>query len=297
MVWPGSKTFQYICPSKPIFYMWQRIRRFGVEVYCFLTAPFVLKNCLGMLGVFGFILLLTFWWLQCFTNHGESTQVPNYEGMHIMDAGRKALQRDFRVEISDSIYMPGRAPGEVILQDPPAESRVKKGRTIYFTVTKNNPDIVKLPRLEGSDDYDLYSRKCIRLGLKPRVVARIADPKLEPNTIVNVIYRGDTITRDIRYGYSVEMDALIDFVVSEQVTTTVNIPDCVCLSYDAAKFLISATNLTVGSVIKDATVFDEETAYVWRQNPVFAEEATMRVGEQIDLYLTQEIPAACQNRN
>ncbi len=277
--------------------MWQRIRRFGVEIYCFLTAPFVVKNCLSMLGVVGFILTLTFWWMKCYTNHGESTQVPDYRGMHIVEAARKAVRRDFRIEISDSVYIPGRRPGQVILQDPPAESRVKKGRTIYFTVTKINPDIVKLPRLEGSDDYDLYSRKCVRLGLKPRVAARIADPKLEPNTIVAVIYRGDTITGDIRYGYSVEMDAVIDFVVSEQVATTVNVPDCVCMTFDAAKFMIAATNLTVGSVINDGSVTDEESAFVWRQNPVFTEGATMRVGEQIDLYLTQEMPAACLNRN
>jgi len=44
-------------------------------------------------------------------------------------------------------------------------------------------------------------------------------------------------------------------------------------------------------------VTDEESAFVWRQNPVFTEGATMRVGEQIDLYLTQEMPAACLNRN
>jgi beta-lactam-binding protein with PASTA domain len=277
--------------------MWQRIRRLGVEIYCFLTAPFVVKNCLSMLGVVAFILTLTFWWMKCYTNHGESTQVPDYHGMHIVEAARKAVRRDFRIEISDSVYIPGRPPGEVILQDPPAESRVKKGRTIYFTVTKINPDIVKLPRLEGSDDYDLYSRKCARLGLKPRVAARIADPKLEPNTIVAVIYRGDTITSDIRYGYSVEMDAVIDFVVSEQVATTVLVPDCVCLSFDAAKFMIAASNLTVGSVVKDGSVTDEESAYVWRQNPVFTEGGTMRVGEQVDLYLTQEMPAACLNRN
>ncbi|MCC7505978.1 MAG: PASTA domain-containing protein [Saprospiraceae bacterium] len=273
--------------------MWSKIRRLAVEIYCFFTAPFVLKNCLGIFVLVGSLFMMTFWWLKCYTNHGESVQVPSYVGMNLRDAARKARSRNFSVAISDSIYMAGKAPGEVLAQTPKAESLVKEGRTIYFTVAKNNPDIIKLPDLAGGDDYDLYSRKLTRMGLKPRIAARVADPRLEPNTIVSVIYRGDTITDQIGRGYKVEMGATLDFVVSEQVTLTVNIPDCVCQTYDAAKFLIQTSNLSVGSVIKDASVVDPNSAWVWRQTPAFNPNETMRVGEQIDLYLTQEKPAQC----
>ena len=226
--------------------MWSKIRRFGVEIYCFFTAPFVAKNCLGMFALLGGLFMLTFWWLKCYTNHGESVQVPSYVGMGLRDAARKARSRNFSVAISDSLYVAGKPPGEVLAQNPKPESQVKEGRTIYFTVAKNNPDIIKLPELSGGDDYDLYSRKLSRIGLNPRIAARVADPRLEPNTIVAVIYRGDTITRQIARGYKVEMGGTIDFVVSEQVTMTVFIPDCVCQTYDAAKFLIQTSNLSVG---------------------------------------------------
>lgn len=276
--------------------IWLMIRRAGFEIYSFLTTPFVVKNCLSLFGFFAGLFLLTFWWLKCYTNHGESLQVPNYVGMGLREASLKAHSRDFEVVVNDSIYEPGRPPGEVLAQNPKPESRVKEGRTIYFTVTKNNPDIIKLPELIGSDDYDLYSRKCSRLGLKPRILARVADPKLAPNTIVAVLLRGDTITQDIRFGYKVEMGATIDFIVSEQVTLTVEIPDCVCQTYDAARFLITSSNLNIGAVIHDASVTDEQTAYVWQQRPKYDPEGTMRVGEQIDLYLTQEMPAGCGER-
>ena len=273
--------------------MWEKIRRFGVELYAYLTAPFVVKNYLGMLALLGTIFLLTFWWLKCYTNHGESVQVPSYVGMGYPEAARKARSRNFNAAVNDSVYIPGKPPGEVIMQDPKPESRVKEGRTIYFIVTKNNPDIIKLPDLAGSDDYDLYSRKLTRLGLKPRIVARVADPKLDPNTIVQVIYRGDTITRKSRNGVPVEMGGTVDFVVSEAVTLTVSIPDCICQSLDAAKFLIQASDLSVGAIIPDATVTDLETAYVYRQSPKYDEQETMRKGEQIDLYITQNRPRGC----
>lgn len=275
--------------------IWLRLRRFGVEAYAFLTAPFVVRNCLSMFALISGFLLLTFWWLKCYTNHGESMEVPDYVGMSFREAAKKARARDFSVSISDSLYVPGKAPGEITAQNPAAKSRVKEGRTIYFTVTKNNPDIIKLPDLAGSDDYDLYSRKLSRLGLKPRIAARKPDPRLEPNTIVAVLYRNDTITNLIRRGQiTVEMGATIDFIVSEKITLNVSIPECVCQTYGAAKFLIQASNLSIGSVIKDGTVTDEQTAYVWRQSPKFDPNGTMRVGEQMDLYLTQQEPQGCK---
>lgn len=275
--------------------MWQAIRRFGIELYCFFTAPVFVKNCLGMAGVlFGFF-LLTFWWMKCYTNHGESMEVPNFREMNLREASKKAKARDFRVAITDSIFMPGKPPGEIISQNPEPGSRVKEERTIYFTVTKNNPDVVRLPDLAGGDDYDMYSRKVARLGVKPRITGRVNDPKVEPNTIIEVIFRGDTITDKLDQGISIEMGATLDFVVSEQVSLTVEIPDCVCMTYDAAKFLIQTSQLNLGSTVKDGTVTDPERAFVYRQSPRFSAGGSMRVGEQVDLYLTQNRPSGCPN--
>lgn len=271
-----------------------RLRQFGLEAYAFLTAPFVIRNCFSMILVLGGIFLLSFWWLQCYTHHGESVQVPNYVGMSFREAAKKARARDFAVAISDSLYVPGKPPGEITAQNPAPDSRVKEGRTVYFTVTKNNPDVIRLPDLAGGDDYDLYSRKLSRLGLKPRIVARVPDPRLEPNTIVAVVYRNDTITNKIRKGnYSLEMGATVDFIVSEKVSLTVAMPECECQTFGAAKFLLQASSLSLGSVIKDGTVTDEQTAYVWRQSPRYDANSTMRVGEQVDLYLTQQRPQKC----
>lgn len=273
--------------------MWQALRRLGIEIYCFLTAPVFLKNCLGMTAFLGSIFMLTFWWMKCYTNHGESMEVPNYVGMSFREASKKAKARDFRVAVSDSIYLPGKPPGEITSQSPKSGSRVKEERTIYFTVTKNNPDIVRLPDLVGTDDYDLYSRKIARLGLKPRISARVNDPKLEPNTIVGVIYKGDTITDKLDQGIHVDMGSTVDFVVSEKVTLSVSIPDVLCMPLDAAKFLIQSSNLNLGSIVRDNTVTDPERAYIYRQSPKYDPNGKMRVGEQIDLYITQERPKGC----
>jgi beta-lactam-binding protein with PASTA domain len=273
--------------------IWLFIRRVGLEIYCFVTTPLVAKNCLGMLTFITAFFMLTFWWLQCYTNHGVSIEVPNYEGLNFRDAARKAKSSGFDVAVADSIYMEGKAPGEVIGQNPKAASKVKEGRTLYFTVAKGNPDLVVLPALVGSDDYDLYSRKCSRLGIKTRIAGRVQDAS-EPNTILAVLHRRDTITNLITRGYKVEMGATLDFIVSDAQTNTIAIPECVCQTFDAAKFLIKSSGLQVGAVIKNATVTDPETAYIWRQSPTYTADGTVTIGTAIDLYLTQEAPAGCR---
>ena len=116
--------------------MWQKLRRLGVELYAFFTAPFVVKNCLSMIAAFLGLLVLSVWWMKCYTHHGSSVQVPDFEGMGFREAARKARARDFSVAVSDSLYLPGKAPGEVLAQNPKAGSRVKESRTIYFTIAK-----------------------------------------------------------------------------------------------------------------------------------------------------------------
>jgi UDP-N-acetylmuramate--alanine ligase len=273
--------------------MWSRLRRIGIEIYCFFTAPLVVKNCLGMLGLIFGVFALTFWWMRCFTNHGESVEVPNYEKMSFREAERKAESRGFRVAVSDSLYQVGTPMGVVLKQSPVVGSRVKADRTIYFTVSKNNPDVVKLPDLSGTDDYDQYAKKLLRLDLRPRILARVPNDKLEVNTILEVLCKGDTITEKLRKGFFTDKGSVIDLIVSQKETSEVSIPDLTCHTFDEAKFLLSASNLTVGSVAAGADVTDRETAWVWRQSPRFDASSVLKVGQSIDVYLVQKRPAGC----
>jgi len=89
------------------------------------------------------------------------------------------------------------------------------------------------------------------------------------------------------------MGATIDFVVSEEVTLTVTIPNCVCNTLSEAKFLLQTSELSIGRVMADQVLDDEENGYVWRQSPKYDPNGTMRKGEKIDLYITKDRPASC----
>lgn len=272
----------------------KKLKYFGKETFYFLTSPVFIKNFLGIITLLAVLLFISFWWMHCYTKHGSSLQVHDYTGMTLEEARKKAKEKSFDIVVNDSIYLPEKAPNTVLNQNPKPLSRVKENRKIYLSITKSNPDMVTLPDLlSGNDDYRNYKRKLERLRVRTDIVDRKFSSKLEANTILEVIYQGDTITDQLKEGVRVAMGTTVEFVVTEKSGGRVPIPDLLCKSYDAAQFLVGNYNLNLGSIIEDETVNNRYKAYIWKQVPPYKKGAKIRVGGQIDLYLTQYRPDDC----
>ncbi len=274
--------------------MASKVRNIFREIGWFLTSGTFLKNALGIALLIGAILFLSTIWMRFYTNHGETFQVKDYVGMELEDAIAEAEDKGFNIAISDSVFIVGKAPHTVLEQNPKAMSRVKENRTIYLRITKWNADLKTLPSLSGgNDDYSQYSRKLKELGIRSKIIGREFNNKLSANTILHVIAEGDTITDKLRDKFRAPMGSTVYFVVSERGASNVSIPKLICEQFREAEFIISNYNLNIGSVVPDATVTNESRAYVWRQVPEYKWGQTMRIGEQITLYLTQHKPETC----
>ncbi len=262
------------------------------KIWNFLRSPIFLVNFAGMLGLILGLLLLITWGLSLYTHHGESLQVHNYVGLQVEEAIKKARSRSFSVVISDSIFILDERPNKVLEQDPKAFSRVKKNRRIYLVISKSQPDLVNLPNLIGSYKYEQYTRKLKRLGLRFRVKERVYNSREEENMIKHFYYQGRKITQDdLQKGMKVPMGAMLEFVITEKQTDMVVLPDLVCKDYEAGVFLINSMNLAVGNVYGD--VDDRENAYIWKQEPAYDIGRMVRMGRQVDIYLTSTRPESC----
>ncbi len=271
-----------------------KVKYIAAEAWIFLKTPLFLKNCGGILGMMIAILFLSSWFLKCYTNHGESLEVQDFVGMNMREVVKKAKSKSFSIVITDSIFVPDKEPNVVLVQNPVAYARVKENRTLYFTITKNTADLVLLPDIVGgNDDYNQYQKKLSQIGVKSKISERRFDEKLEENTILEVRYNSENITDKLQQGYKMPMGATLELVVSEKGGADITVPNLVCKKYDAAKFVINTFNLSVGTVTKDATVTNELEAYVTQQIPEYKAGSTIRVGEQIDIFLTQKRPANC----
>ena len=269
-------------------------KKAGKELYYFVSSGIFLRNFGGIVATIAFALMLTFWWIKCYTKHGESLHIHDYVGMDLNDAIEKAGESSFEIVINDSTFIPGQKANIILGQNPKPQSQVKKNRKIYVLVTKKEGELVELPGLRGgNDDYNNYSKKCKRKYIETQVIKEVFSNKLEPNTILEVYYKDKDITSLLNDGYDILKGDTIQCVVTKRGGGSVPVPELVCKKYDAATFLIGNFNLNIGSVISDNTVTDENSAYVWRQVPRYSATGKMRVGEQIDIYLTQYKPRSC----
>ena len=274
-----------------------KLKAIGKEIYFFLSSQIFLRNFGGIFVVVSLLLFFTFWWMRCYTKHGESLQVHDYTSMKLEDAIEKASSRSFEIVVNDSTYRRGMDPSIVLTQNPKPFSRVKEKRKIYLTITKTVPDMVKLPDFRGNDDYTNYSRKLERLEIDTRIASRQFRSKLEPNTILEVMYDGKKITDEIGDGFEIPKGSTVEFIVSEKGGGTVNIPNLVCMKFTEAEFNIKGFNLSLGSVIPDATVTNRNNAYVWKQIPQYSRAKMLKLGSQIDIYITQNIPENCISKS
>jgi UDP-N-acetylmuramate--alanine ligase len=264
------------------------------NIWRFLTSGIFIRNLIAIIAVVGILFYLTQQWLQMYTNHGESLEVENYEGLALETAIRKAERRSFEIFINDSIYIVDRQPNIVLEQDPPSGSRVKENRRIYLTVTKSTPPEVLLPNLvESGYDYFQYAKKLEALDLKPRIKERQFNKKLAENQILHFFYDGKKITdQDLRDGIKIPKGSILEFVITRRFLDQVPIPNLVCKKYDAASFLITSNNLVIGEVI--GNVADVRNAYIWKQTPAYNAGEMVATGSAITIYVQASRPSGCR---
>ena len=87
---------------------------------------------------------LVLMFLDVWTHHNDDSVVPEINGMSYSDARGALAKADLDISINDSIYDTSVAPGTVMESWPKAGSVVKRGRSVYVTVTAFSPKTVTL---------------------------------------------------------------------------------------------------------------------------------------------------------
>lgn len=258
----------------------------------FFRSPIFLKN----LGIILVLSVLSLFFIQGFlswyTNHGESLQVQNYVGMDLEDAQRKARDKGLRIKVLEAPFDPDTEPGIVLMQEPAPLARVKRKRSIYLTVTGDDPKEVPLPSLVGNYDYQQYTQKLDVLKIRYQIRDKVYDPRQEENTILHFYYNNQKITdEDLRQGVRIPQGATLDFVVTVRQTGEVNLPNLRCRRYGEVRFLLSSLNLIVGEVSGVGGYPDD--AYVVGQDPAYAPGRQVPVESTINLQLSMNRPNDC----
>lgn len=138
------------------------------------------------------LLMITSWWLKCYTRHGQSITLPDFVGKSMEEAAQMASKHDFVLVKVDSLFKVDQ-PGSMILQQTPiAGSFVKEDRKVYLVVTKHGADLVpvsSLPKLYGQSFEVKKSELQRGFDIKSNIAGYVYDAG-PVNYIMMVIYQG-----------------------------------------------------------------------------------------------------------
>ena len=105
----------------------------------------IIINLAAMAAVVIAAVIVTFRWIDNYTEHGIAITVPDVTGMQEEEA-IQALSQHRLVGIADAMeYVKGVPAGEVLNQRPAINAKVKHGRKIYLTISSGNHPMKAVP--------------------------------------------------------------------------------------------------------------------------------------------------------
>ena len=264
-------------------YLCQHPYHFMKRLFTTITAGKFWLNIL-LIAVFAFLLIkVTMYILGLYTQHGESTSVPDLTGYPLNQLSTVLNNSDLQYEIADSIYSDEVGRGVVVSQNPDPNMNVKRGRTIFLTVNSILPEMITVPELVG---------KSRRIALP---LLEIAGLKIE-----NLTYRPDESCTDcvlgieyegkpIEGGEKIRKGQKVTLILGRQSNESTEVPNLIGKTYKEATDIILSQSLNMGEIltcIGCQTAEDTASSYVANQLP--GQGSYIILGSYIDLYLTMD---------
>ncbi len=249
----------------------------------FLISKVLYKHLAMAVGVLAVIITATFIGINIYTHHGEAYEVPDFSGLTESQFKELIKQKEFRYNIIDSVHFDDILPGAVVEQIPKAGAKVKKNRTIHFTINALMPEQVQVPNLV---DYSLRNAKVILESYGLITGELIYVPSEYTNLVLGQHFEGKAISP----GTSVQKGSVIDLLIGQGLSNKkTNIPNLSGLSIDEAKYLCQSASLNIGASMYDESVQTPEDslfAFIWKQHPMPTEGSRLQLGSSIDVWLS-----------
>ena len=245
-------------------------------------------NILVAIAISSLLFLLFMFSLNWITKHGESKTVPNVTGKRLDQVTKLLDDGGFETIIQDSIYVDSLAPGVVIRQFPEADQLVKVNRTVFVVINRFIPPEITMPNINGFTFRNALLT-LNNLGLK------LGDTSFRNDfaymTVMEMQYKG----APLKPGEKIRVGSRVDLVLANGLGDQIKVPNLIGMVYAEAKILLEANG--VGSIpVPDADVSDNESAYVYWQNPPSktpdGAPIRMRSGQWIDVRLSLSKPVA-----
>jgi len=207
------------------------------------------------------------------TRHGTEFPLPDITSIEVENARALLKQADLDLEIVNEEYHPDKKEGVILSQYPPADTKVKSGRTIKVTISSGQK-MITVPQLAG------FSVRQAKLNIE--------SAKLELGDIAWTFT--DSLPEKVvvfsypASGTEIPIGSAVNLMVNRgSLSNVVYMPNVVGFSLDEARAILQDKGLKVGLVthVRDENYLPET---VLEQS---VEEATdLEEGEEIDLIVS-----------
>ena len=218
-------------------------------------------------------------WLDSYTNHNESVEVPDLANLSVQDATRVLDDLGLTYEVDSVNFDPNLKPYSIIDYFPNALSKVKEGRRIFIKANPKTHRPVELPDLIGKSKRLAFTQLDIS-GLKIGQI--IYEPDLAKDAVLKILYNGKVL----KPGDILPRFAVVDLVLGRGMLTGVRTPNLVGLDLQSAKTSIKDNFFELGQIKYLGNPSDTIGARVVYQFP-FSGDAYDQ-GQPIDIWLSNK---------
>jgi beta-lactam-binding protein with PASTA domain len=251
----------------------------------FLLSKELFKNFGLAIVIAAGILFITLLWLSIFTKHGQARPVPDFYGLTIEDSQKLAKKKRLKIHIIDSVYTKIVPRGCVVEQNPITDHKVKKNRRVVLTINAFSPEFVIMPDLVGLSARQAYS-------LIESTGLEAGNPVYRPDLTIDFVLDQMFEDESIESGDSIQKGSEVILVLGKGLSSRrTQIPDLTGNSFARAKSRILGSSLLVGTYNFDSTVKTEEdsiSAFVYKQNPQYKDDATIQFGSAVYIWLSND---------
>ncbi len=245
----------------------------------------IVRNLIAAAATAIVILIVVIVFLKIVTRHNQELEVPDFSGMTITDAIDVAKERNLRLEVTDSVFLPRMGRGVIFRQNPVAGSMVKKNRRVLLTINSIQPKRVSMPSIIG---YSLRQAKAELAAKQLNVGKLIYVNDMATNNVLSQRFEGSFIAT----GTMIETESEIDLELGMSPDNSMtSIPSLVGFSLVTAKDIIIDNSLNIGKLTFDESVknyADTISSFVIRQFPGPTESLSYILGSRVDLVLSTD---------
>lgn len=226
---------------------------------------------------------LALWYLDKYTLHGQSTQVPDLIGFIEIEVEEILEQRGLKYQIMDSLYRDNVPRGIVLEQHPEAGSAVKDGRIIYLTINKMRPENAFMPNI-----VDKSKRAAIETlksaGLEVGLLSYRPDQCFDCVLLQQL--KGENVEPGAEIPKGTEIDLVLGGGLSDD---KILVPLVINMTREEAMKELWESYLNIGAEFYDESVLnadDSMAARIYKQSPSYSIDSWLRMGSSVDVEYT-----------